>query len=130
MRLLEQVIVASGEWYGLTTAQRQKLHLAGRGDIQRLFDQVEESRQRLQSQVIHDVAGLRKLEEDFATASADLRAGIKQPFGNGSLFSKTLKSTLTTKQIAAYEEWKRNAPAVVRRHWDLWVRTPAGSSGR
>jgi hypothetical protein len=128
--LLSQAIDDSTERYGLTAVQQAKLQLAGRGDIQRLFDQVEKSRLRFQLQVINDVAGLSRLEQDFATESADLRARIKRPFGNGSLFSKTLRNTLTTAQLVAYEKWKRNAPAVVTRHWDLWVRPPAPLPGR
>jgi hypothetical protein len=120
--ILRQAIDDSTQRYGLTAEQQEKLRIAGRGDIQRLFDRVEESRLRLQSQVIHDVAGVRQLSQGFAAESADLRARIRRPLASGSLFTKTLKGALTSEQIGAYEHWKRNAPAVVTRHWDLWVR--------
>jgi hypothetical protein len=109
--------------YGLTAVQKQKLHLAGKGDLERLFDEVEDFRRAAQSQVIREVADLQKSSKDFSRESARLRPKIHTgPFGKGSLLAKTLKGSLTADQIAAYETWKQDRSAVVTRSWDLRVR--------
>ncbi|MGE5191319.1 MAG: hypothetical protein ACM3U2_02385, partial [Deltaproteobacteria bacterium] len=109
--------------YGLTAAQKQKLQLAGRGDIKRMFDRIEDSRRRLQAQVVQDIEGVQRLCVQMSQESSALRAGIRKgPFGEGSLFAKTLKSALTAEQIAGYEKRKRDHPVVVTHSWDLRVR--------
>jgi hypothetical protein len=72
---------------GLNAAQRDKLDLAGRGDIKRFLDQVEdrrrsfESRRRDSRTAFEVLLGLRPLSQVY-------RHG---PFGDGSLFAKTLR---------------------------------------
>jgi hypothetical protein len=70
----------------LTEAQRAKLRLAGRGDIKRFFDRVEERRSAFEID-----------RRDFKTGWAALQrlGDLSQiyhegPFGDGSLFAKTL----------------------------------------
>jgi hypothetical protein len=71
----------------LTDLQRAKLRLAGRGDIKRFFDEVQEKRERFEMD-----------RRDFNTGLAALRrlepltrVYLEGPFGDGSLFAKTLR---------------------------------------
>lgn len=80
----------------LTEEQRQKLRLAGRGDIKRLFDRVEQLRKKFQL-VKTDQNKINEFFQEVQPFQAALKRG---PFGDGSIFSKTLKSTLTPEQAA------------------------------
>jgi hypothetical protein len=121
--LLQHDIDALSEKYALSPVQRDKLLLAGRGDVKRLFDRVEGARRRLQARVIADIAGIQELNREMSRELTPLRASLKTgTFGEGSLFAKMLKSTLTIDQIAAYEKWKRDHPVSVTYSWDLRVR--------
>jgi hypothetical protein len=103
-------------------SQKQKLQLAGRGDIKRLFDRIEESRRGIQAHVIHDVAGMQALCLELSRALTPLRKSLKTgPLGEGSLFARTLNRALTADQIAAREKWKREHPVAVTYSWDLRV---------
>jgi hypothetical protein len=71
----------------LTRAQQAKLLLAGKGDIKRFFDQVEERRAEFETERKTFQAGfaaLRRLE----SLSQVYQEG---PFGDGSLYAKTLR---------------------------------------
>ena len=80
----------------LTPLQRKKLVLAGRGDIKRLFDRIEEERKEFHLvRTDFDRCGrfLRELQP--------LRVTIRQgPFEFGSIFAKTLKKMLDEGQLA------------------------------
>jgi hypothetical protein len=70
----------------LTVEQRAKLRVAGRGDIKRFFDQVEDRRREFEmdrQNFKNGLAALRRLD----SLSRVYQAG---PFGDGSLFAKTL----------------------------------------
>jgi hypothetical protein len=71
----------------LTDPQRAKLRIAGKGDIKRFFDQVEERRSAFETDrrtYKTGLAALRRLDP--------LSQIYKQgPFGEGSLFAKTLQ---------------------------------------
>jgi hypothetical protein len=70
----------------LTPSQRAKLRLAGRGDIKRFFDHVQQRRDEFEiarKDFNIGLAALRRLDE----LSPIYRDG---PFGAGSLFAKTL----------------------------------------
>jgi hypothetical protein len=80
----------------MTIAQKEKLRLAGRGDIKRFFDQVERKRTEFAlltadpvkcSQFIQELQPLRRR---FAFG----------PFGEGSIFTKTLKRMAADDQVA------------------------------
>ena len=70
----------------LTDSQRTKLRLAGRGDIKCLFDQVEDRRRDFEKDGHNFRAGLAALQR-LDPLTQVYREG---PFGDGSLFSKTL----------------------------------------
>jgi hypothetical protein len=89
--------------YGLSPEQKHKLEVAGRGDIKRLFDDVRKQQERLDSargDVLHDRAILKGLKP--------LRVDAHLLFIDGSLFAKTLKTTLSPVQRARYEKDRRD----------------------
>jgi hypothetical protein len=104
---LDRRIEAVHQICRLTDAQKRKLRLAGRGDIKRFLDRIEALRPNLQrSRAVHD-DDLRDLElcgnASFVEAEAlrpPRRFGL---FEHGSLFSKTLKTSLTEDQAGAFE---------------------------
>jgi len=119
---LRAEIQSVGDRYGLTASQRQKLLLAGRGDIKRLFDRIEERRLQLTARVAEDVDSVRELSRDFSDASGNVSASFRfGPFGRGSLFAKMLNRTITPEQVAEFEKQKREG-AVVTHNSDLRVR--------
>jgi hypothetical protein len=70
----------------LTDSQRTRLRLAGRGDIKRFFDQVEDRRRDFENDRHSFRAGLAALQR-LDPLTKVYREG---PFGDGSLFAKTL----------------------------------------
>src|SRR5262245_30585105 len=79
---------------GLSDAQRQKLHLAGRGDIKRFFDRIDELRRRFQTMKT-DQNRIGEIMQAMQPLQMQLRSGI---FDEASLFAKALRSTLTSDQ--------------------------------
>jgi hypothetical protein len=85
-KLLERRLNELALYRELTLDQRKKLLLAGRGDIKRLFDRIETAR----SQFLVLRSDVRRCMDFLATLDPlrqELRRG---PFGDGSLFAKTL----------------------------------------
>jgi hypothetical protein len=82
---------------GLTDVQKQKLHLAGRGDVKRFFDRVEESKRKFAS----GQAGLNpNVWQELQPLQGELNAGL---FGEESLYAKMVKRILTAEQSARYD---------------------------
>jgi hypothetical protein len=96
------------ELFGLKAAQKQKLELAGRGDLHRLFEKIEDLRQKCDALTEHDQRqnGMNLLLEWGRGISREiqpLKATLAQgPFGEDSLFSKTLAGMLSREQMAEY----------------------------
>jgi hypothetical protein len=84
----------------LSDIQRQKLLLAGRGDIKRFFEKVEEKRKKF-DKLKTDQNKIGELYQELVPLQAALHAGL---FGDGSLYSKTLKRVLGEHEDARYEE--------------------------
>jgi hypothetical protein len=84
---------------GLNDAQREKLHLAGRGDIKRIFDRIEQLRRQFQT-VKTDQNRIGEIMQAMQPIQVTLRTGT---FGDTSLFAKALRNTLTTEQVDRYE---------------------------
>jgi hypothetical protein len=82
----------------LDETQKAKLRLAGHGSIQRCFDRVEELRTRYRSAT--DYRTVHELNVDACPLRFLLTFG---PFGDRSLFGKTLRKTLSAEQAAKYE---------------------------
>jgi hypothetical protein len=78
-------------------AQKQKLRLAGQGDIKRFFDRVAELKRKV-ARVQNDPN--QNIWQDVQPLQGELNAGI---FGDESFFAKTVKRTLDRDQAARYE---------------------------
>jgi hypothetical protein len=94
--LLERRIEVVALAHKLADPQRMKLELAGRGDIKRFFDQVEDRRDAFEiarKSYGTGVAALQRLDD---LSRIYQRGG---PFGAGSLFAKTLQK-ITNDQTA------------------------------
>jgi hypothetical protein len=117
--LLNQKIKAVEKFCRLTDAQKQKLQLAGRGDIKRFTDRMEALRPAFQQ--VHVVVNEDDAREvstwagtlawDAKTLRTTLRLGL---FEEGSLFAKTLSTSVATDQLAAYDAAKSRAPGTGR----------------
>jgi hypothetical protein len=99
LRLAGRIRELDADCY-LTAAQVKKLELAGRGDIKRFMDRVDNVRRTLED--------LRSSVEDLRAASLemiDLDANAnKRHFGDDSLLCKTLAGMLDPEQVAAREK--------------------------
>jgi hypothetical protein len=85
-RLATKVDIAVHELH-LNVPQRDKLRLAGMGDIKRFFDRVQE--RRLEFELARrDLTAGRWVLSQLLALSDEFQAG---PFGDGSLFAKTLR---------------------------------------
>jgi hypothetical protein len=86
---------------GVTEAQKKKLKLAGRGDIKRIFDRVEElKRKSLQNQNDPN----NNIWQTIQPLQVEVNAGL---FGDASIFQKTIKRTLDGDQAARYDSLMR-----------------------
>ena len=92
---LEQKITTIDLACGLSAPQKQKLALAGRGDLRRLFERVEEARRK------YEAAGPNPdIRELMQTTQALADALRSDPFDRNSLFEKTAGATLNAEQLA------------------------------
>ena len=85
---------------GLTPVQQKKLLLAGRGDIKRFFDRVEDLRKKF-DKVKNDQNQFGLMWQDIQTLQSAYQAGV---LGEESIFAKALKSTLSQEQTAKHEQ--------------------------
>ena len=86
---------------GLTENQKKKLKLAGRGDIKRVFDRVEEAKRKFQRNW-NDPNN--NIWEAIQPLQVEINAGL---FKEDSLFQKTIKNTLNSEQAARYDSLMR-----------------------
>jgi hypothetical protein len=92
--------------HGLSARERERLRLAGRGDIKRFFDAVDERRRQFEAvrtdvkAAIASLRGLRPLASAFRTG----------PFGGGSLFEKTLTKILQDRQARRRDDLGADTP--------------------
>jgi hypothetical protein len=101
----------------LTKVQKKKLLLAGRGDIKRWFDRVEEMGIKLDSDT-DDQKRFWDLLEELRPLRLDSTGDV---FGAGSLFAKTLKTTLTDEQKARSGRAARDGALSRHRATTRWV---------
>jgi hypothetical protein len=92
--MLKDRLILHGMRHQLTDAQLAKLHLAGRGDIKHLFDEIETRRRGFES-VRHDVRQAQLALRNLNAISSKFQNG---PFGDGSLFAKTLAKILADRR--------------------------------
>jgi hypothetical protein len=98
-----------GRICGLTEAQRKKLQLAGRGDIKRFFDRVEETKRKFQAVQNNQ---FNNIWQEIQPLQVELNSGL---FGDDSFFAKTVKRTLDDEQAAKFENAVRQR-RLVRYH--------------
>jgi hypothetical protein len=93
---LRQKVVETDLVCGLTERQKENLLLAGRGDIQRIFDRIDACRRKLLA-ADDDVtdAFLQQIRQEMEALRDDIRSN---PFDRGSLFAKTRAHVLTALQ--------------------------------
>ncbi len=100
-KLLDARLDEATREFRLSEAQVKKVQLAGKGDMKRFLDKVESLEQKLGDSSADEgelrAALLAVMEYGQARSLADL-------FGDGSLFSKTLASTLGPEQAALQEK--------------------------
>jgi hypothetical protein len=94
-KLLQRRIREVEQIFQLTDAQRRKLLLAGRGDIKRLLEVIDDARSEFQL-ARSDLHRLTELRSDLRLV--ELRI-IEGPFGLGSLFDKTLRKMIDEKLL-------------------------------
>jgi len=87
----------------LTTEQKQKLRLAGEGDLKRFLNRYEKARQRFQA-LRNDQNKLGEIFQEIQPLQHEIRVGL---FGEGSIFFKTVNSTLDEDQNAKFEKLLR-----------------------
>jgi hypothetical protein len=97
---LEQDIKRFDGRYGLNPAQKKKLELAGRLDIKRYFDRVEEAKAEYK-RVKGDWNKMGNRVVELQQAQNRIFTDV---FGDESMLAKTLKKNLTTEQVAGYEK--------------------------
>src|SRR5262249_26691135 len=92
---LEQKITTIDLACGLSAPQKQKLALAGRGDLRRLVERVEGAGRK------YEAAGPNPdIRELMQTTQALADALRSDPFDRNSLFEKTAGATLNAEQLA------------------------------
>jgi hypothetical protein len=94
---------------GLTPHQSRKLVVAGRGDIKRFFDRVEEMRNEV-ALAAADRNRLIRVVREVQLLSRDARTRL---FGDDSLLAKNLATTLDSAQLARYQ-WRRDEDRLSR----------------
>jgi hypothetical protein len=82
---------------GMTEAQKKKLKLAGRGDIKRVFDRVEELKRKFR---LNQNDPQSNIWQAMQPLQVEINAGL---FGESSIFQKTIAKTLTSDQVSRYE---------------------------
>ncbi|MEN6495393.1 MAG: hypothetical protein ABFD16_14025 [Thermoguttaceae bacterium] len=85
----------------LSDAQKKKLELAARGDMRRFLRTVEELKEKC---VGRDQRAMNQIWQQIQPLRTKVSAGL---FGDGCLFQKTLKQTLSPEQAAQYEKQER-----------------------
>jgi hypothetical protein len=83
---------------GLTEQEKEKLRVAGRGDIKRFFDEMDETLERASS--INDN---RARAQELSVKAQALRQALgADPFGDQSLFARVLCKTLEEGRLVQY----------------------------
>src|SRR5262245_36898424 len=83
----------------LSELQKRKLILAGKGDIKRFLDKVDEKRKKF-DKIKSDQNKVGDFYQELQPLQVALNSGL---FNEGSLFAKTLKTSLASEQAARYE---------------------------
>jgi hypothetical protein len=85
---------------GLTDAQRAKLMLAGRGDLKRILDAYDDKKKKFRA-TGGDQNRINEIFQDIQPLQQMIAAG---PFGEGSIFAKSISRTLDPAQAERFEK--------------------------
>jgi|GEM_PF-5945703 len=112
--LLRQRISLVDRMCGLSQGQKEKLRLAGNGEIERLFDQIESQRNKFVTMIASDAdgPGLDVVIRETNSLRNPLNSGSLQ---DNSLFANVLRNCLTPDQITKYRLRRRNLTLAMRR---------------
>jgi hypothetical protein len=97
---------------GLNALEREKLSLAGQGDIQRLLDRADRLRAQCnRAAKIADANHFRKWTEHLQNEAQALQCSFTEgPFGAASLLKKTMKSLLKSERLATFNRFEAMMP--------------------
>jgi hypothetical protein len=87
----------------LSAAQREKVQLAGEGDLKRLLRMIEQFRAKF-LEAGQDPQKINAIYREASVLQMKMQTGI---YGDSSLFQKVLRRTLDHKQSARYEQQER-----------------------
>lgn len=85
---------------GLSDAQKQKLRLAGRGDIERFFRAYEVVKKKFQA-IRNDQQKVNQIFQDISPLQAQMMSGL---FDSDSLLQKCLINTISREQFLKYHK--------------------------
>jgi hypothetical protein len=117
--ILRAKVAAAALSHNLTEPQQAKLRLAGRGDIKRFFDQVEDRRSEFEiDRQSYNTGRAALIRLDPLT-----RLYREGPFGNGSLFAKTLRRINDDRKAGDVLDRARRSevPRMTTRGWMIMV---------
>lgn len=86
---------------GLSAAQKEKLELAGHGDIKRFFRSMDELKERFRQMEGQNQEKFNKIATEVHAFQRKMHS---DPFGESSLYRKILKQSLDRDQSARYEQ--------------------------
>jgi hypothetical protein len=84
----------------LSEIEKKKLLLAGRGDIKRFFEKVDEKRKKFEK-IRNDQNKIGEIYQELLPLQSMLNSGL---FGDGSFYCKTLRRLLSDEESAAYQK--------------------------
>jgi hypothetical protein len=94
-RMLRKKVIDVDRMFLLTDRQRQKLRLAGHGDIKRLLEKIEDTRREFDL-AKSDPERLNEVRKTLRSLESMVSLG---PFEFGSLFDKTLRKMFNENQL-------------------------------
>ena len=83
----------------LSPAQRQKLKLAGAGDVKRFMDQVDDKK-RFFDRLKHDQNNINEIFQEIQPLQQRYNSGL---FGDDSILAKSVRRSLDPAQVALYD---------------------------
>jgi hypothetical protein len=98
---------------GLTDAQKQKLQMAGRGDLKRQVERAEKLRVKCDSYTeIADLNQFQKWTEALKSEASAMQHSFssREPLDADSLLAKCMKTALTAEQVAKYARFAATPP--------------------
>jgi hypothetical protein len=124
--ILSQLVDEYDRICGLSPAQRKKLEVAGRGDIKRFFDRVDETRRKFRE---HEGPWDRNRLNAAWQEARPLQQALRQDwFQEQSLFCKALHHTLNEDQVARYEQELHDRAVFLYRAAVGWAAVTLASS--